>query len=390
MNRRPEACLIEHYRTRYKGTKRRSRKQAILDEFCEQMSYHRKSAIRVLNGMKHYSRPGPGRKRCYEPEALLKPLQEIWLATDQMGSKRLKAALSLWLPYYEVVYGELSATIKKQLLALSSSTIDRLLKPARRQYPSRGLSGTRPGSLLKNQIPIKTDHWDVKQPGFMEADTVAHCGNSLMGQFVWSLTLTDIYSGWTEVRATWNKGSEGVLTQIKHIEENLVFKLQGFDCDNGSEFLNHHLLQYFVDRSQAVQFTRSRPYRKNDNAHVEQKNWTHVRHLFGYDRFDDVRLVSLMNDLYSNEWSLMQNYFCPSMKLVSKTKINSRYQRRYGIPQTPYQRLMQSDQLDNDKRLYLKTTFEALNPFLLKQAIQDKLKLIFQYVKVTPNVRQRL
>jgi hypothetical protein len=172
----------------------------------------------------------------------------------------------------------------------------------------------------------------------MEADAVAHCGNSVAGEFVWSITLTDIFSAWTEIRATWNKGAEGVTEQVKDIEGVLPFILRGFDGDNGSEFLNWHLIRYLKERDKnPVQFTRSRPYRKNDNAHVEQKNWTHVRHLFGYDRFDRACLVAMMNDLYKNEWSHMVNYFYPSMQLKEKIKIKSKYIRKYNKPKTPYQ-----------------------------------------------------
>ena len=199
------------------------------------------------------------------------------------------AASDWWLPCrcgchtMRASFGALEESLRSKLTSISAASIDRLLKPIRVQHP-KGLSGTKPGTLLKNQIPIRTTHWDITLPGFMEADTVAHCGNSLAGDFVWSLTLTDILTGWTECRATWNKGSSGVLEQIKAIEQALPFKLRGFDCDNGSEFLNHHLLRYFSEHPVKPVFTRSRPYKKNDNAHVEQKNWTHVRQLFGYER----------------------------------------------------------------------------------------------------------
>lgn len=224
----------------------------------------------------------------------------------------------------------------------------------------------------------------------MEADTVAHCGNSLAGDFVWSLTLTDIHTTWTEIRATWNKGATGVLAQIQDIEAALPFPLQGFDCDNGSEFLNHHLVKYFTDQPRPIAFTRSRPYRKNDNAHVEQKNWTHVRHLFGYDRFEQADLVPLMNDLYANEWSLYQNHFCPGMKLTDKQRINARYVKRYDQPQTPYQRVMDCEQVGAEVKSSLKALHDSLNPFILKQQIEAKLRTIFQHVTVTSNVRQRL
>ncbi len=195
------------------------------------------------------------------------------MASDQLCGKRLKVALPLWLPYYEPDHGALPEAAHAGLLAASASTLDRLLKAARVAHP-KGLCGTKPGTKLLKHIPIRCEHWDVTQPGFIEADTVAHCGNSLAGDFARSLTMTDILTGWTECRATWNKGSVGVIAQIKAIETALPFPLKGFDCDNGSEFLNHHLVRYFSGHPGQPSFTRSRPYRKNDNAHVEQKNWS--------------------------------------------------------------------------------------------------------------------
>jgi hypothetical protein len=205
---------------------------------------------------------------------LLVPLKTIWLASDQMCSKKLKVALPLWLPHYEAENGLFTDSIRSQFYRLSAATIDRWLAVYKEESRSkRGLSGTKPGTLLKHHIPIKVDHWDVNQPGFLEAHTVAHCGNNLLGNFVWSITYTDILSTWTENRAAWNKGSDGVVEQTRDVEAHLPFPILGFDCDNGSEFLNHHLYRYFTDRSQnPMQFTRSRPYYKNDNAHVEQKN----------------------------------------------------------------------------------------------------------------------
>jgi hypothetical protein len=229
---------------------------------------------------------------------VLAPLKVIWLACEQMCSKRLKVAVALWLPFYEQEYGALAEPVRQKLLRMSAATIDRLLKPERARYPGKGLCGTRPGGLLKHQIPIRTDNDDVDRPGYLEADTVAHCGNSLAGDFVWSVTFTDIYSQWTENRAVWNKGAQGVLQQVKEVEAGLAFELLGFDVDNGSEFLAFHLWRYLLDRPQPVPLTRSRPYRKNDQAHVEQKNWTHVRQLLGYQRLEQPELVPLINDLY--------------------------------------------------------------------------------------------
>ncbi|HLF98073.1 MAG TPA: transposase family protein [Methylococcaceae bacterium] len=331
----------------------------------------------------------PAPNHGYRSPEFLAPLRRIWLASDQLCGKRLKAALPLWLPHYEARYGALPEPVRANLLQVSAATLDRLLKPLRVQYP-QGLGGTKPGSLLKTQIPIRTHHWDETLPGFMEADTVAHCGNSLAGDFVWSLTLTDLVSGWTECRATWNKGAHGVLEQIQAIERRLPFPLRGFDCDNGSEFLNHHLLRYFTDHPNKPSFTRSRPYKKNDNAHVEQKNWTHARQLFGYDRLDKPEIVALMNDVYSQLWCPLQNHFCPSLKLKTKLRDGAKYRKTYHPPQTPYQRLLDHPKVPEPTKEALRQHHQQLNPFEIKAQIQQHLKLIFSTISVTPNVRHRL
>lgn len=389
MSRTEKHAYLQAIRQRYRKSTRKQ-KAKILDEFCAVCGYNRKYAIRILRKRPQKRKAKPGRKPWYDPKTILEPLKAIWLATDQMCSKRLKVAIREWLVHYEKEQGDLDDITRGQLYAISPPTIDRLLKPLRVEYPSKGLSGTKPGRLLKNQIPIKTDNWDVTQPGFLETDTVAHCGNSLAGDFIWSITMTDILTSWTENRATWNKGGGGVEKQVKNIEKSLPFAILGFDCDNGSEFLNYHLMRYFTNREQPVQFTRSRAYHKNDNAHVEQKNWTHVRHLFGYDRFDNPVLVDLMNDLYANEWSLYQNHFCPVMKLIEKIKINSRYYKRYDKPMTPYYRLMTSGHLSEEAKTKLREQHKSLNPFELKRIIDKKLKHIFKYVTITPKVRKRL
>ena len=390
MGKNERQAYLKAIRSRYRRAGKKA-KTAILNEFCAVCGYQRKYAIRLLNRRGKPRKPQrPGRKPAYASPILLKALKLIWFACDQMCSKKLKAAIPLWLPFYETCHESMTSDIQGKLLSISAATIDRLLRPVRLKQGRKGLGGTKPGSLLKNQIPIRTHHWDVSQPGFVEADTVAHCGNSLAGDFVWSLTMTDIQTTWTENRATWNKGAQGVLAQIKQIEASLPFALQGFDCDNGSEFLNHHLVRYFTDHPNKASLTRSRPYKKNDNAHVEQKNWSHVRQLFGYDRFEDPQLLPLMNDLYSNEWSLYQNHFCPAMKLLEKQRINSKYHKKYDKPQTPYHRVLASDQIDKQTKQQLKSLHQSLNPFILKRKIEKKLRVIFQYVKVTSNVRQRI
>jgi len=390
MGKNERQAYLEAIRTRYRRARKKA-KVTILDEFSCVCGYNRKYAIRLLNQcakVRKKRRSGP--RPIYASAEFLTALKHIWFASDQMCSKKLKAAIPLWLPFYATVYKALAPATQDKLLSISAATIDRVLKPVRVAYGRKGLSGTRPGTLLKNQIPIRTDFWDVTEPGFMEADTVAHCGNSLAGDFAWSLTMTDILTTWTENRAAWNKGAEGVLAQIKSIEANLPFALQGFDCDNGSEFLNYHLVRYFTGHPSLTSFTRSRAYKKNDNAHVEQKNWSHVRQLFGYDRIEDPCLVDLMNDLYANDWSLYQNHFCPSMKLQQKKRINSKYHKKYDLPRTPYDRVLTSKHVSDEAKEHLKTVHESLNPFILKKNIEKKLRVIFNKVKVTSNVRQRI
>lgn len=390
MGKDARKAYLQSIKKRYQQSDRAA-KQIILNEFCMVCGYCRKYAIRLLNrkGKAKPSTLRPGPKRKYSPERLMEPLRRIWLTSDQLCGKRLKAAIPFWLPHYEEAFGSLDESIRRDLLDISAATLDRLLKSLRASHP-KGLGGTKPGSLLKSQIPIRTHFWDESLPGFVEADTVAHCGSSLAGNFVWSLTMTDIVTGWTECRATWNKGAHGVLEQIQAIENLLPFPLRGFDCDNGSEFLNHHLVRYFTEHPNQPAMTRSRPYRKNDNAHVEQKNWTHARHLFGYDRIALPELVPLMNALYSELWCPLQNHFCPSLKLKEKHREGARYVRKYHPPQTPYQRVMEHPSIDDEIKTALREQHETLNPFTLKSQIEAQLKIIFSSVSVTSNVRQRI
>jgi hypothetical protein len=378
-------------RQRYKLSPKQKRHK-LLDELCDLSRMNRKYLIRKLNQKSNRKLKKPGPKPTYTPEVYLPILKPIWLACDQLCSKKFKAALPMWLPFYEEAHEKLDDTLREKLLQISPATFDRLLKPLRAVYRSKRYCGTKPGTLIKNQIPIKTNQWEETQAGFLEADTVAHCGTSLEGDFVWSLTMTDILTAWTENRATWNKGAYGVALQIDDIEASLPFKMRGFDCDNGSEFLNHHLIKKFADRpkEKAIQFTRSRPYKKNDNAHVEQKNWTHVRQLFGYHRFGNPVLVELMNDLYSKEYSLYQNHFIPTMKCIEKTKVNAKYRKKFDKPKTPYQRVIDCVDISDVKKQELIALHKTLNPFKLKAQIEKKLKIIFNHVTLNPKPRTKI
>ena len=357
----------------------RIHKRHILDEFCQVCKYHRKHAIRLLRGLRPGRQRRPGRPPRYGEEER-KILEMIWLTANRPCSLRLKAALPVWLPHYEAKFSRVPPPVKANLLTISPRTLDRLMRPVRKQHGLRGRSGTRPGSLLKYQIPIKTEHADVNKPGVMEADTVAHCGNSLDGNFVWSLTLTDVFSGWTQNRAVWNKGYEGVKQAIADIEQELPFHLTGFHSDNGGEFLNHHLVRYFTDRDLPVDFSRSRPYHKNDTARVEQKNYTHVRLLLGYGRIEDPALIPKINLLYQT-WALFNNFFSPTLKLVDKTKVGSRYFKTYDTPQTPCQRLMASPHTNEAIKTFLTELVCNLNPFALKKQIDHHQRLILATVR---------
>ena len=263
-------------------TSTKTEKKKILDEFCKICNYNRKYAIRKLNE-KEKKPPKRkwkrGRKKKYDSVEIKEFLLKLWKKSNLACSVRLKAMIPIWLPYYPK---ELSEQTKSLLIEISASTIERLLRVKKNRYEKIGLATTKPGSLIRKQIPIKTKQWDESSPGYIEADTVAHCGGSLSGMFVYSLNTVDIATGWTEARAMWGKGQKTAFEAIKSIEESIPFKLKGFDSDNGGEFINWHLYDYFIKRKRPVNYTRSRAYQKNDNAHIEGKNWTHIRQYFGY------------------------------------------------------------------------------------------------------------
>jgi hypothetical protein len=379
MSPRSKREYTEAVHKRYKKASRKEKK-VILDEFCATTGYHRKYAIVLLKGFKRFVKPKKkrrGRKPRYQKDTILKPLKEIWRAANLPCSKRMKAIIPLWLPWYVREFGDLAEGVMTALLTISPATIDRLLMPVRIKYKKKGRSTTKPGTLLRRHIPIQTNQWDESRPGFLEADTVAHCGETLSGMFAYTIDTVDIATGWTEQRAVWGKGERGVLEQIKDIEESLPFPLLGFDSDNGSEFLNYHLFRHFTQRKAPIRFTRSRTYHKDDNAHIEQKNWTHVRQWLGYERLDRLEVVPPLNDLYRNEWRLFHNFFCPSVKLISKERIGSKTIKRHDSPKTPYQRIIESPHISQTAKEELTEKVEKLNPFMLRKVMEAKLKTIF-------------
>jgi hypothetical protein len=357
----------------------RPHKSRILDEFCLNCGYHRKAALRLLlRPLRGAGRKRSGPKIIYDPAVLLPVLKEVWLASDQLCSKLLKAALPQWLAHHERRGKPLPEALKEKLLAISSAQIDRLLQPVRVRHPRKGLGATRPGTLLRRQVPTRGGPPDTTKPGSVEADTVAHCGDTTAGDYINSLTFTELFSGWTENRAIWNKSGYAVRDQLKELEAKVPFTMKNFHADNGGEFLNWALHEYLTGRPVKLPWTRSRAYRKNDNAHCEQKNWTHVRQLFGHERFEHPELVGLMNDLYAVEWSQFTNHFKPTFKLVKREKRGSRTIRSYQAkPQTPYQRLIESPDIEETIKTKLRQEHASLDPFDLKKSIERKLKNFF-------------
>jgi len=359
--------LRQRYASRHKPGKGR-----LLDELCEQFGYDRKYAIKLLRATptprsRTRARGAPPR---YAP--IHDVLTQVWQKAEQPCGKRLVSALPLWLPHYAKHFGALLPTQQKLLRAVSAATVDRLLAD-QRAASTRGLCGTKPGSLLRTQIPLQGEVWNERRVGFLEADSVAHCGGSLAGDFVWSLTYTDLASTWTAGRATWNKGATGVLEQTRDVESHLPFAVKGFDFDNGSEWLNWHLLRFLQQRARPVRVSRSRPYHKDDNAHVEQKNWMWSRHLLGYGRLGAPHVVPLINAVYAELWEPLHNFFLPSMKLREKWREGSRWVRRHDEPQTAYQRLLRTRQISRAQRQRLHDHYESLDPFELAQQLERRL-----------------
>ena len=306
----------------------RPHKARIVSEFCAPCGYHPKSALRLLN---HPLRTSPpkrsGPKITYAPVIVLPVLKAVWLASDPLCSKLLKAARPEWLEHYERRAAPLGEAFKEKLLKISPAQIDRRLQSSRVQHPKKGLCATRPGTLLRHAVPTRGGPPDTRKPGSVEADTVAHCDDSPEGDYVNSLTFTELDSGWTENRAGWNKSADAVLVQLKELEKAVPYEMKDFHTDNGGEFLNWALHRHLNGRAAKLPWTRRRAYRKNDNAHCEQKNWTHVRQLFGHDRFEHAEWVALMNDLYAQEWSQFTNHFKPTFKLVKRGKKDGKTKR---------------------------------------------------------------
>lgn len=350
-------------------------KGKLINQAVTVFGYHRKAAIRALNArVASGPRRALGRPRAYEAGELLGPLRAIWQAADYPCGARLVAMLPEWVPAYESYQKSLGSGVRDRLLEASARTLDRLLEPLRAQ--GRGRSLTRPGSLLRQQIPIRGSFWEEGKAGWLEVDTVALCGGSVAGDFVWMVDAVDYATTWVSVGAIWNRGQAATLAALREMEQRLPFALLGLDSDNGGEFINHHVLAWLQKRPRPVYMTRSRPYKKDDNAHIEQKNWTHIRQWFGYERYDNPEIVPLLNELVRGPYSQLLNYFHASMKVEKKEREEGRIKRRYGPAQTPLARVLASPEVSRKTKVLLERDKARLNPFVLKLETARQLKKI--------------
>lgn len=360
--------VLARLRRRY-ATAGREHKAKLLDQALAWLGYHRKAAIRALGAAPlppHAPALVLGRPKTDHPATLRPVLKPIWFTAFQPCGTRLHALLPEWLPAYEADHRRLDPDLRQSLLAASARTLDRLVEPLRVPPSRRG--GTRPGSLLRQSIPIRGE-WTEAGPGWLELDTVALGGGALDDLHLWRLDAVDIRTAWVELRALENRGQHSTLTQIRDWEASLPFRLLGVDSDNGGEFLNHHLVAYLGQRKKPVLFTRARPYKKNDNAHVEQRNWTHVRQHFGYERYDNPAVAPLINTLCKGPLGQLLNHFLPTQQLQEKRRVGQRVVRGYGPAQTPYARVVAAAEVLDATQARLRAAHARLHPLALAREV---------------------
>lgn len=365
---------------RYKKASKKE-KSAILDEFIRLTGYNRSygswlllsegKTIQLSSGLSSKGdllKPSPKTVTRIYDDQVVSALLKVWIIMDQICGKRLAPVLPEIIPRLES-FGELklAKATREKLLNLSAATIDRLLATERQKLALSSRSKTKPGTLLKSQIAIRTfSDWDDLRPGFVEIDLVAHDGGAASGDYLQPLDVTDVATGWTETQAVRNKAQVWVFEAIKLSRQRLPFDLLGIDSDNGSEFINNQLWRYCNE--QKITFTRTRSYRKNDNCFVEQKNYSVARRAVGYLRYDSEEELRLLNELYAY-LRLYTNYFQPSMKLLEKRREGSQVKKRYDRARTPYQRVIESEPISKGQKQKLKRQYEKLNPAELKRQI---------------------
>lgn len=374
--------LLQLLRYDYRQTPGKGARGVIIGQWCRASGHERKYAIKVLRGQRGPEvvgarREGPapergGSAKHYGPE-LVGILKAIWLQNEQPCGKRLIAVLPLLVPSWERHYGEMAPAVRSGLLKISRTQIDRVLAPFRTRT---GGKRPAPGYEVRRQVPLRTGPWNVSGPGWVEVDTVAHCGGSMRGCFAWSACMTDIYSTWTEVRTAWNRSDRVILTRLRESETSLPFALRGYDSDNGGEVLNGPILKWLRERPEPVEVTRSRPYRKNDNAHVEQKNLTHIRLFLGWDRIGEMAVIEPLNALMA-DWSLWNNLYSPALKLLSKERHGARVTRKWEKQaRTPAQRVLAYGEAGSASRKRVESALEDNDPITLKRSIEAQLAAV--------------
>ncbi len=354
----------------------------MIDEVSDTFGWDRKHAIKALNGKVCLGQGARkrGSKAIYTEE-VKEVVVGIWKRSEQPCGKLLKPTIPLWLDSYEKHHGQLPGEIRRKILQCSPRQLDRITAPHKLGDAGRHGRGTgRASHRLKSTIAVRCGPWEVDRPGWLEVDTVSHGGGSSSGEFMWSLTLTDIHSGWTELAGLWGNSGREVCVGLRRVEARMPFEMLGFDCDNGSEFLNTVVENHLLGQGHPPKWTRSRAYKKNDQAHVEQKNFTHVRQLLGYGRFGDLALVGMVNDLYENAWLPMRNLFTPAMKLIEKKRAGSKVRKTYDSPQTPCDRMLACEHVSEETKRRLRAKRAEFDPLSLSDLIESKLRSILEIV----------
>jgi hypothetical protein len=375
MDQHSKAELIKTYRKQYRRAWK-SEKTRIINTIIEATSYCRKHVIRALAAdvvvPKKVTRE---RKSRYEP--IVEPLETLWAASNLLCGKRLEPFIPELLASLKR-HNEIEVTPQQEalLLGIKSATIDRLLAPARKDLVPKGRSTTKPGTLLKHKIPIKTfADWDQDKPGFLEIDLVAHCGDSTRGEYINTLTMTDVSTGWTICTASMGKSERFCVAAIKEVTPSFPFAILGLDSDSGSEFINAHLKRYC--EREHITFTRGRANKKNDSCYVEQKNWDVVRKMVGYARFDTYEQLDIIKRIESL-LSFYQNYFQPSQKLLIKERVGAKVKKKYDTAQTPCRRLLSRQDVPEQRKKTLLSTSRDLNPIQLLRSIQDLVSELYR------------